>query len=179
MYLFQDSCHTTFVPTSSLKGLLPNTDAVLGQMTYYMITNQTTEIDPRRPVQRDDDLDLPYRDYADVLSFQDRRCLKGLSPLQTRTWTLSRIEQYRARILALGSIHNLATPLHARLPTEILIQIFGHIRPTSRKEIALAHVCRLWRSVLVQTSVFWAKMLETKIGGSLSTEGAASDSVLR
>ena len=147
-------------------------------MTYCITTNPTTDRDIEPPVQPDD-LDLPYLDYADVLSFQDRRCLRGLSPLQTRSWTLSRIEQYRACILALGSIHNLATPLHAYLPTEILIQIFGHIRPASRKEIALAHVCRLWRSVLIRTSVFWAKMLETKIGGSLSNEGAASDRVLR
>ncbi|KAI1796766.1 hypothetical protein LXA43DRAFT_937093 [Ganoderma leucocontextum] len=142
-------------------------------MTYIAM-----EIHP--PVQQNlEDRDLPYPDYADILSSQDRRCLKGLSPLQTRSWALSRIEQYRACILALGSIHNLATPLHAYLPTEILIHIFGHIRPTSRKEIALAHVCHLWRSVLMRTSAFWAKMLETKIGGSLSTQGAASDSVLR
>lgn len=147
-----------------------------GQMTYGTGQKATERGVPA--VQRDD-LELPYHDYADVLSLQDRKSLKGLSPFQTRTWTLSRIEQYRARILALGSIHNLATPIHAYLPTEILIQIFGHIRPTLRKEIALTHVCHLWRSLLMRTSVFWAKMLETKIGGSLSTEGAASDSVLR
>ncbi|EJF64400.1 hypothetical protein DICSQDRAFT_178829 [Dichomitus squalens LYAD-421 SS1] len=123
--------------------------------------------------------DLPYPDYADVLSIQDRHCLSGLSPPQTRAWTLLRIERYRACILALCSIHNLATPLHTSLPTEILVYVFTQIRPTSRKDIGLAHVCRLWRSVLMRTSVFWASLLEMKIDVSSVSDNTVLSTLLK
>ena len=81
---------------------------------------------------------------------------------------MTRIDEYQEqvarinqRILELKSIHNAVNSFHTKLPSELLIQIFRHIEPTSRQDIQLSHVCRLWRSAINRAPEFWVDILRT------------------
>ena len=56
------------------------------------------------------------------------------------------------------SVFNAIAPIH-RLPVEILSQIFEECW-TDRKSLGVGHVCRQWRSVLLNTSGFWAEAVK-------------------
>ena len=45
------------------------------------------------------------------------------------------------------------------LATEVLIHVFRHTVPTSRRHIRLTHVCHLWRMIILDIPEFWADML--------------------
>ncbi|RPD78873.1 hypothetical protein L226DRAFT_234476 [Lentinus tigrinus ALCF2SS1-7] len=45
------------------------------------------------------------------------------------------------------------------LAVEVLIHVFTHVVPTSRRHIRLTHVCRLWRTIILDIPEFWADML--------------------
>ncbi|KAI0717856.1 hypothetical protein C8T65DRAFT_104654 [Cerioporus squamosus] len=62
-------------------------------------------------------------------------------------------------ILELSLIHNDAAPIHVNLPTEVLIHIFRHLQPRSRRDIRVTHICRLWRLIIHRTPDFWVDML--------------------
>ncbi|KAM5530921.1 hypothetical protein V8D89_015411 [Ganoderma adspersum] len=85
----------------------------------------------------------------------DRGCLAGLTSVsEIQAWTKAKADEYRQLTLSLLAIHNLAAPIH-RLPTEVLVQILERCW-VDRKSFLLPHVCRLWRSILLDRAAFWA-----------------------
>ncbi|KAH9918359.1 uncharacterized protein BXZ73DRAFT_52923, partial [Epithele typhae] len=88
----------------------------------------------------------------------DRAALAGLSDDAVRAWVATRAQEYRDIALALLSIYNAIAPIHRAFPTEVLSEIFSHcwINPRS---IAVAHVCRHWRSIALKTPRLWAAAL--------------------
>lgn len=92
----------------------------------------------------------------------------GLSGPETQLAIGARIDEYQQqivqineRILALKSIHNAVTPIHTKVPSEILIHVFRHIEPDAYQHIQLSHVCRLWRSAIHRAAEFWVDILRT------------------
>ncbi|KAI1791597.1 hypothetical protein LXA43DRAFT_1140163 [Ganoderma leucocontextum] len=84
----------------------------------------------------------------------DRTGLSGLSIPGMRAWSAAKADEYHRCILALRAIQNIIAPVH-RLPPEILSRIFVEAWK-DRKSLRLTHVCRLWRSLLLDISQFWA-----------------------
>ncbi|KAI1783416.1 hypothetical protein LXA43DRAFT_335198 [Ganoderma leucocontextum] len=78
--------------------------------------------------------------------------LTSVSDIQE--WTRSKADEYRQFALALLALHNLAAPIH-RLPTEVLERILEQCWQ-DWKSLRLPHVCRLWRSILLGRTAFWA-----------------------
>ena len=95
------------------------------------------------------------------LAAEDATYLAGMDSALIEKWADARIVEYNRRIYALRSLHNAVAPIHRTLPTEILIYIFTALRPSRRKDngIRLLHVCRYWRSLLLNTSEFWVEAL--------------------
>nr|VWP00613.1 Amino acid permease family protein [Ganoderma boninense] len=69
------------------------------------------------------------------------------------------VEDIKDFIRRLSTIHNTAAPIHAKLPPELLIQIFALVVPNHRDHIKLTHVCRAWRELILKTPEFWADMV--------------------
>ncbi|KAH9915274.1 uncharacterized protein BXZ73DRAFT_54392, partial [Epithele typhae] len=88
----------------------------------------------------------------------DHAALAGLSDDAVRAWVLTRAQEYRNIALALLSIFNAVAPIHRAFPTEVLSEIFSHcwMDPQS---IAIAHVCRHWRSIALKTPSLWTAAL--------------------
>ncbi len=84
----------------------------------------------------------------------DRASLSELSISDMRAWTVAKADEYHRYTLALHSVQNTLAPVH-RLPPEILSRIFVEAWE-DRKSLRLTHVCRIWRSLLLDTSRFWA-----------------------
>ncbi len=97
---------------------------------------------------------LLFSDLASSLPISDRTRLVGLGDNDVRAWTMAKADEYRRFALALLSIYNAVAPIH-RLPFEVLSTIFETCW-RDRKSLRIAHVCRRWRSVLLNTSGFWA-----------------------
>ncbi|EIW55196.1 uncharacterized protein TRAVEDRAFT_51324 [Trametes versicolor FP-101664 SS1] len=57
--------------------------------------------------------------------------------------------------------YNAFAPIHRyqRLPPEVLLEILSQVEHTGRRDIRLMHVCQTWRSLLMGTPEFWARML--------------------
>ena len=100
---------------------------------------------------------LPFPDFASSLTTTDRASLAGLSFPEVRAWVVSKADEYQAFVYALLALHNSIAPIH-RLPFEILSKIFERCWQ-DRKSLRIAHVCRRWRSILLQTTSFWFKAL--------------------
>ncbi|KAI1791613.1 hypothetical protein LXA43DRAFT_1181743 [Ganoderma leucocontextum] len=84
----------------------------------------------------------------------DRRSLSGLSIPGMCAWSAAKADEYHRYTLALRAIQNILAPIH-RLPPEILSRIFVEAWQ-DRKSLRLTHICRIWRSLLLYTSQFWA-----------------------
>ncbi|PIL29347.1 hypothetical protein GSI_09398 [Ganoderma sinense ZZ0214-1] len=103
-----------------------------------------------------------------ISPFEDMAEFVSLSGAETQLAIAIKIHEYQQqiaqineRILALKSIHNAVTPIHAKLPSEILIHIFRHVEPDACQHIQLSHVCRLWRSAIHQAAEFWVDFLKS------------------
>ncbi|KAI0669253.1 hypothetical protein C8Q78DRAFT_1080541 [Trametes maxima] len=104
-----------------------------------------------------------FCDLTSCLPEQDIHAIRGLSPTEIQQWALARAVAYEEYIRALRSVYNAATPIHRRLPVEVLVYIFGSVDSRNLRVLKLMHVCRLWRAILLKTSKFWAK-LSTLVG---------------
>ncbi|KAI0672546.1 hypothetical protein C8Q78DRAFT_759205 [Trametes maxima] len=100
------------------------------------------------------------------LSQADPDALVGLSPADVQATALLRINACRQRISqierfmhALRNVHNSVSPLHVALAPELLMEIFGHLRPQREADIQVTHVCHYWRALLHKTPEFWADLL--------------------
>ncbi|PIL33077.1 hypothetical protein GSI_04526 [Ganoderma sinense ZZ0214-1] len=62
--------------------------------------------------------------------------------------------EHQPHSLAFGPIQNILAPVNG-LPPEILSRILIEAWQ-DRRSLRLTHVCRLWRSILLETSEFWA-----------------------
>ncbi|KAH9915292.1 uncharacterized protein BXZ73DRAFT_29475, partial [Epithele typhae] len=82
----------------------------------------------------------------------------GLSDDALRTWVLTRAQEYRDIALTLLSIYNAVAPIHRAFPTEVLSEIFSHCWQDPQS-IAVAHVCRHWRSIALKTPSLWTAAL--------------------
>ena len=98
--------------------------------------------------------DLPFSEFASILPPTDLTDLAGLCTEAIRERTLAKAEEYRRFALALLSIHNAVSPIH-RLPFELLSAILRGCWK-NRSSLRIAHVCRKWRSVALQTPGLWA-----------------------
>ncbi|KAH9915276.1 uncharacterized protein BXZ73DRAFT_106248 [Epithele typhae] len=90
----------------------------------------------------------------------DRAALAGLS------------DDARDNTLALLSIYNAVAPIHRAFPTEVLSEIFSHCWQDPRS-IAVAHVCRHWRSIALKTPRLWAAALP-RLGSCSPNPGNAN-----
>ncbi|KAH9915262.1 uncharacterized protein BXZ73DRAFT_54433, partial [Epithele typhae] len=88
----------------------------------------------------------------------DRAALAGLSDDAVRAWVSTHTQKQRDNTLALLSIYNAVAPIHRAFPTEVLSEIFSHCWQDPRS-IAVAHVCRHWRSIALKTPRLWAAAL--------------------
>ncbi|KAH9915284.1 uncharacterized protein BXZ73DRAFT_54390, partial [Epithele typhae] len=88
----------------------------------------------------------------------DHAALAGLSDDAVRAWVATRAQEYRDIALALLSIYNAVAPIHRAFPTEVLSEIFSHCWQDPRS-IAVAHVCRHWRSIALKTPSLWTAAL--------------------
>ncbi|TFK85362.1 hypothetical protein K466DRAFT_664550 [Polyporus arcularius HHB13444] len=95
----------------------------------------------------------------DGLAPEDRVCVTGLNHVQVQSWSLLRIEEYKARICALSFVHNTAAPINHYLPPEVLTRIFGFLHPDSYHQLQYLRVCRQWRALMLHTPRFWADIL--------------------
>ncbi|PIL33072.1 hypothetical protein GSI_04521 [Ganoderma sinense ZZ0214-1] len=77
-----------------------------------------------------------------------------LSISDMRAWSMAKAGEHYKYTLAFRAIQNILAPIH-RLPPEILSRIFVEAWE-NRRSFRLTHVCRLWRSILLNTSEFWA-----------------------
>ncbi|KAH9939076.1 uncharacterized protein BXZ73DRAFT_99752 [Epithele typhae] len=83
--------------------------------------------------------------------------LAGLSEEEAESWTLARAAEYRQLALTLHSFHNAVVPIHRKLPTEMISEIFAHCwQDGDSRSIRLTHVCRRWRAIAHKTPRFWA-----------------------
>ena len=101
---------------------------------------------------------LPFANDLSValssLPAADRASLAGLSVPSVRSWIAAKADEYHRYTLALHSMHNTLIHVH-RLPVEMLFRIFIEAWQ-DRKSLRLTHVCRLWRSLLLDMPQFWA-----------------------
>ncbi|KAM5542710.1 hypothetical protein V8D89_003671, partial [Ganoderma adspersum] len=108
-------------------------------------------MDPLRNIPRLSELSGHLR----CLPTTDRGTFATLASVQDiQSWTAAKADEYRQFALALLAIHNLAAPIH-RLPTEVLEQIL-ELCWQDWNSLRLPHVCRLWRSILLDRPAFWA-----------------------
>ncbi|PIL30635.1 hypothetical protein GSI_07337 [Ganoderma sinense ZZ0214-1] len=85
----------------------------------------------------------------------DRGAFSTLTTIpDIQAWAVAKADEYRQLALALLAIHNLAAPIH-RLPTEVLERVFSNCWQ-DWNSLRLPHVCRLWRSILLDRPEFWA-----------------------
>ncbi|PIL30638.1 hypothetical protein GSI_07340 [Ganoderma sinense ZZ0214-1] len=85
----------------------------------------------------------------------DRGAFSTLTSIpDIQAWAVAKADEYRQFALALLAIHNLAAPIH-RLPTEVLERVFSNCWQ-DWNSLRLPHVCRLWRSILLDRPEFWA-----------------------
>ncbi|PIL33184.1 hypothetical protein GSI_04634 [Ganoderma sinense ZZ0214-1] len=93
------------------------------------------------------------------LPIADRDILAGLGDDDIRAlWSAAKADDHRRLALTLLSIYNAVAPIH-RLPFEVLSSIF-EMCWKDRKSLRIGHVCRQWRSVLLDTSGFWASAVK-------------------
>ncbi|KAI9060100.1 hypothetical protein FKP32DRAFT_1088264 [Trametes sanguinea] len=71
----------------------------------------------------------------------------------------SRPHTFEAGVRALSERYNSASFIYRRLPPEILLRVSAYLRPSRRHDICLAHVYRVWRSLLQHCPSFWSDML--------------------
>ncbi|KAI9067831.1 hypothetical protein FKP32DRAFT_1754853 [Trametes sanguinea] len=84
--------------------------------------------------------------------------LDTAAPSSLQALILSRISQLEGYVIALKHRYNANALMHRRLPPELLMQVFSQIKPSTRRDIRIAHVSRTWRSILLNTSSFWVAM---------------------
>ncbi|PIL33076.1 hypothetical protein GSI_04525 [Ganoderma sinense ZZ0214-1] len=84
----------------------------------------------------------------------DQTGVGELSISDMRAWSEAKSDEYHRYSLAFNAIRNVLAPVH-RLPPDILSRIFVEAWQ-DRKSLRLTHVCRLWRTLLLDTSEFWA-----------------------
>ena len=105
----------------------------------------------------DDIPDDSFSDFSSILSRGEHTHLRELSIPELQASTLSGAEESHQLKRAPLSAHNDAALIH-RLPTELLSSIFIWCYQDTQR-IRIAHVCRRWRDVLLNTSAFWVDML--------------------
>ncbi|EIW59387.1 uncharacterized protein TRAVEDRAFT_46696 [Trametes versicolor FP-101664 SS1] len=110
----------------------------------------------------------PFSDFTEVcagIPAEDTILFDGDAPLRLRSSEVESGTQeinkhHLTNISSLGAIRNSVLTIY-HLPTEILSYILLTTGRAwaSTKAIRMLHVCRHWRSILMQTSEFWADML--------------------
>ncbi|KAM5542036.1 hypothetical protein V8D89_004346 [Ganoderma adspersum] len=106
-------------------------------------------------------VELPFPDLGSSLPTSDLASLVGLDDDGVRAWTSARVDEYRRFSCALLSIYNAVAPIH-RLPAEILSKIFEGCWTNRTESLRIGHVCRRWRSVLLDTKRFWADAVKAE-----------------
>ena len=94
---------------------------------------------------------------VDALLTTDQAALRGLSASEVRTWVVNRVSTYRKATHTLLAIYNSIAPIDA-LPDELLLYVFRECW-INRASLRVAHVCRRWRAVALETREFWEKAL--------------------
>ncbi|RPD81603.1 hypothetical protein L226DRAFT_555774 [Lentinus tigrinus ALCF2SS1-7] len=95
------------------------------------------------------------------LTIEDQRVLQALSLPEGQQWMLSSIAYHREYARTLCSMYNATATIHRYLPPELLMEIFGWIRPENFGELRLLGVSRVWRDLLLRTAEFWVDMLRS------------------
>ncbi|TFK85703.1 hypothetical protein K466DRAFT_587881 [Polyporus arcularius HHB13444] len=123
--------------------------------------------------------------YNPTVQERVRTRFAGLTPAQVQEMVPTAEEEYRAEIEVLeaclrelGSIRNAGATINATLPPEVLMHVFRCFQPTDRQCIRIAHVCRLWRSLLRNTPEFWVCLLDPLVGGTLTSTDERHGSVV-
>ena len=93
------------------------------------------------------------------LPVTDAELLKSLQPPEVHSWTLTRVKECEEYLRTLRSVHNAAAPIHVTLPVEVIMRIFLTIKLDSVRDIVIMHVCRTWRTILLDIPEFFANFL--------------------
>ena len=115
------------------------------------------------PVSTHSTEELPFSDFADILSVTDLLSLRGRSPSQVRDWAAAQADKHQRIGLAHRSLYNAVAPIHT-LPPEILSMILAHCWK-NRRSLRVAHVCRRWRAAALKTPEFWAHAAAGEVFG--------------
>ena len=73
------------------------------------------------------------------LPTEDQQILSVLDPSEAQPWLCAKIQHYERYLRALCAAYNNASLIHRRLPPELLMEIFGHVRPKSCQGVHLLH----------------------------------------
>ncbi|KAI1786738.1 hypothetical protein LXA43DRAFT_757232 [Ganoderma leucocontextum] len=136
------------------------------QLTHAQTKPEPSCVCPLGPVE----MATPFYEPRDATGFEssaswaelpaeDQQILSILDPLESQPWLFAKIQHYERYLRALCAAYNNASLIHRRLPPELLMEIFGHVRPKSCQGVQLLHVCRRWRYIALKTPQFWSNML--------------------
>ncbi|KAH9925852.1 uncharacterized protein BXZ73DRAFT_49636, partial [Epithele typhae] len=94
---------------------------------------------------------------VDGIPPSDLNQLAGLPANEAQAWAHSRIDEYRQLVDILITFHNAMALIHRTLPTELLAEIFiQRVLADHPNALVVAHVCRKWRAVALDTPCLWA-----------------------
>ncbi|RPD73618.1 hypothetical protein L226DRAFT_561297 [Lentinus tigrinus ALCF2SS1-7] len=110
--------------------------------------------------------DMEYRAYEAVeplpafdsyLTAEDRNHLAFLAPEKVEEWTRAKIDELLNRVRSLYSVSNAAAFINRKLPPEVLMEVFSHLKPSFERpgQLNILHVCRMWRHLLLRSTAFW------------------------
>ncbi|RDX43464.1 hypothetical protein OH76DRAFT_1200528 [Lentinus brumalis] len=118
--------------------------------------------------------------FDDCISSQERACLGGLSPAEAQVDENEEINNLHERTCGLRRLYNSAASINAKLPVEILVEIFRLAGPSfgPKEAIRLTHVCHAWRTLIHGTPVYWIDFLFPPPGHFLIGDTMKSASVV-
>ncbi|KAM5542100.1 hypothetical protein V8D89_004410 [Ganoderma adspersum] len=126
--------------------------------TFFNISTFATMVGAAAPLNMMPAYGLPFANALStilpLLPNADRTNLHELSLSDMRSWSAAKADEYHRYTIAFNAIQNILAPIH-RLPPEILSRIFVEAWQ-DRRSLRFTHVCRLWRTLLLETSEFWA-----------------------
>ncbi|RDX53550.1 hypothetical protein OH76DRAFT_1399475 [Lentinus brumalis] len=102
---------------------------------------------------------LPVSNPWSYISHEDKAALDGQPLWEIQRRSRDMIKRHQDYMIALSTIHNAASPIHALLPPELLINIFAILPIEDLRDARLTLVCRRWRDLLLRTPEFWANLL--------------------
>ncbi|RPD59291.1 hypothetical protein L227DRAFT_654282 [Lentinus tigrinus ALCF2SS1-6] len=103
----------------------------------------------------------PLPAFDSYLTAEDRNHLAFLAPEKVEEWTRAKIDELLNRVRSLYSVSNAAAFINRKLPPEVLMEVFSHLKPSFERpgQLNILHVCRMWRHLLLRSTAFWVRVV--------------------